>query len=115
MNEAVPVDDGRCFACGPFNAEGLHLRFAPAGDASVRAEITLPPRFQSSSPASRNDPYVNASFTLTLNDGRPSPTCSGAPFGKTMLLLTISETERPGWIQLTTMPKGGTGSELTTL
>jgi acyl-coenzyme A thioesterase PaaI-like protein len=46
MSDAVPVDDGRCFACGPYSAEGLHLRFAPDGEASVRAEITLPPRFQ---------------------------------------------------------------------
>ncbi len=40
------VDDGRCFACGPYAADGLHLRFAPAGPDAVRAEITLPPRFQ---------------------------------------------------------------------
>lgn len=46
MNGAVPVDDGRCFACGPHSADGLHLRFVPAGDGAVRAEITLPPRFQ---------------------------------------------------------------------
>ncbi len=42
----LPVDDGRCFACGPFAADGLHLRFAPAGPDSVRADVTLPPRFQ---------------------------------------------------------------------
>ncbi len=42
----LPIDDGRCFACGPFAADGLHLRFAPAGADAVRAEITLPPRFQ---------------------------------------------------------------------
>jgi acyl-coenzyme A thioesterase PaaI-like protein len=41
-----PIDDGRCFACGPFNADGLHLRFVPAGDEAVEARITLPPRFQ---------------------------------------------------------------------
>ena len=46
MSEALPIDDGRCFACGPYNAEGLHLRFEPAGASEVRAEITLPPRFQ---------------------------------------------------------------------
>lgn len=46
MSETVPVDDGRCFACGPFNAEGMHLHFVPAGEDMVRAEITLPPRFQ---------------------------------------------------------------------
>ncbi|HTD38503.1 MAG TPA: PaaI family thioesterase [Candidatus Limnocylindrales bacterium] len=46
MSEALPVDDGRCFACGPYNAEGLHLRFEPVGEGEVRAQITLPPRFQ---------------------------------------------------------------------
>jgi uncharacterized protein (TIGR00369 family) len=46
VSDALPVDDGRCFACGPYSAEGLHLRFAPAGEGTVRAEITLPPRFQ---------------------------------------------------------------------
>lgn len=47
MSEAAAfVDDGRCFACGPFSADGLHLRFEPAGEATMRAEITLPPRFQ---------------------------------------------------------------------
>ena len=40
------IDDGRCFACGPFNADGLHLHFVPDGEGSVSAEITLPPRFQ---------------------------------------------------------------------
>ena len=45
MNGA-PVDDGRCFVCGPYNAEGLHLRFERAGEGAVRARITLPPRFQ---------------------------------------------------------------------
>ena len=46
MSDAVPVDDGRCFACGPYSAEGMHLRFAPHGEDGARAEITLPPRFQ---------------------------------------------------------------------
>lgn len=46
MNGALPVDDGRCFACGPFSADGLHLRFEPAGSDAVRARVTLPPRFQ---------------------------------------------------------------------
>ncbi|HEY0382185.1 MAG TPA: PaaI family thioesterase [Candidatus Elarobacter sp.] len=46
MTAAVPVDDGRCFACGPHSADGLHLRFEPAGEDAVRARITLPPRFQ---------------------------------------------------------------------
>lgn len=43
---AAPVDDGRCFACGPYNADGLHMHFEPDGEGRVRAEITLPPRFQ---------------------------------------------------------------------
>jgi acyl-coenzyme A thioesterase PaaI-like protein len=46
MSDAVPVDDGRCFACGPYSADGLHLRFRPDGEGGARAEITLPPRFQ---------------------------------------------------------------------
>ncbi|HEY0615758.1 MAG TPA: PaaI family thioesterase [Candidatus Elarobacter sp.] len=48
MSEPLPVDDGRCFACGPYNAEGLHLRFEPSGEGSgeVEARVTLPPRFQ---------------------------------------------------------------------
>ena len=46
MSGALPIDDGRCFACGPFSPDGLHLRFAPAGADAVRAQITLPPRFQ---------------------------------------------------------------------
>ena len=46
MSGAIPVDDGRCFACGPYNADGLHLRFEPCGENEVRARITLPPRFQ---------------------------------------------------------------------
>jgi uncharacterized protein (TIGR00369 family) len=46
VSAAGPIDDGRCFVCGPYNADGLHLRFEPAGETSVRAQITLPPRFQ---------------------------------------------------------------------
>ncbi len=46
MSDAVPVDDGRCFACGPYSADGLHLRFVREGEGAARAEITLPPRFQ---------------------------------------------------------------------
>ena len=46
MNGALPVDDGRCFACGPYSADGMHLRFVPSGDDAVRAETVLPPRFQ---------------------------------------------------------------------
>lgn len=32
---SMPVDDGRCFACGPENAIGLHLHFEPDGDGVV--------------------------------------------------------------------------------
>ncbi len=46
MSDELPIDDGRCFACGPYSADGLHLRFAATGEGVVRAEITLPPRFQ---------------------------------------------------------------------
>ena len=42
----MPVDDGRCFACGPEAPDGLHLQFEPDGEGAVRAEIVLPPRFQ---------------------------------------------------------------------
>ena len=45
MTQQLPVDDGRCFVCGPYNAEGLHVRFETEGNG-VRAQITLPPRFQ---------------------------------------------------------------------
>jgi acyl-coenzyme A thioesterase PaaI-like protein len=43
---AVPVDDGRCFACGPHNPDGLHLTFEPDGDAGARTTVTLTPRLQ---------------------------------------------------------------------
>jgi uncharacterized protein (TIGR00369 family) len=46
VSDAVPVDDGRCFACGPYSADGLHLHFVPDGEGAARAEIVLPPRFQ---------------------------------------------------------------------
>lgn len=46
MSDAVPVDDGRCFACGPYSADGMHLHFVPDGEGAARAEIILPPRFQ---------------------------------------------------------------------
>ena len=42
----TPVDDGRCFACGPENEIGLHLRFEPSGEDGVRAQTTLRPEFQ---------------------------------------------------------------------
>ena len=46
MSEPAFIDDGRCFACGPLSPDGLHLRFEPDGEESVRAEVTLAPRFQ---------------------------------------------------------------------
>ena len=42
---SVPVDDGKCFACGPDNPIGLHLRFEDAGEGVV-ARVTLDPHFQ---------------------------------------------------------------------
>ena len=39
------VDDGRCFACGPENPIGMHLRFEKDGDG-VRARATLGDQFQ---------------------------------------------------------------------
>ncbi|MHB8178904.1 MAG: PaaI family thioesterase [Vulcanimicrobiaceae bacterium] len=43
----LPIDDGRCFACGPENPIGLHLAFeaAPSGDG-VHATLELAPQFQ---------------------------------------------------------------------
>lgn len=42
----VPIDDGRCFACGPENEIGLRLRFERAGEDGVRARTMLRPEFQ---------------------------------------------------------------------
>ena len=42
---SVPIDDGRCFACGPDNPIGLRLHFAPKDDG-VAATVTLAPEFQ---------------------------------------------------------------------
>ncbi len=42
----VPIDDGRCFACGPENQIGLRLRFERSGEDGVRARTTLRPEFQ---------------------------------------------------------------------
>ncbi len=42
----MPVDDGRCFACGADNAIGLHLRFERRGDLGVRAHTMLRAEFQ---------------------------------------------------------------------
>jgi acyl-CoA hydrolase len=41
----VPVDDGKCFACGPENPIGLHLTFEPTA-SGVYARVTLAPEFQ---------------------------------------------------------------------
>lgn len=43
----MPVDDGRCFACGPDNPIGLHVHFERDGDAEgVVAHTTLRDDFQ---------------------------------------------------------------------
>ncbi|MFY9718991.1 MAG: PaaI family thioesterase [Candidatus Cybelea sp.] len=43
----VPFDDGNCFACGPENPIGLHLRFDRAADSDgVVARSTLAPQYQ---------------------------------------------------------------------
>lgn len=42
----APVDDGRCFACGPKSEHGLHLRFKQLPDGSVEARTTLQQPFQ---------------------------------------------------------------------
>jgi uncharacterized protein (TIGR00369 family) len=42
---SVPIDDGKCFACGPDNDIGLRLHFDPDG-AGVHAAVTLAPQFQ---------------------------------------------------------------------
>jgi acyl-coenzyme A thioesterase PaaI-like protein len=41
-----PTDDGRCFACGPHNAAGLHLHFEPVGTDGALTHVTLPPHLQ---------------------------------------------------------------------
>jgi uncharacterized protein (TIGR00369 family) len=42
---SVPIDDGKCFACGPENPIGLHLKFERNGEG-VRANTTLDQHFQ---------------------------------------------------------------------
>jgi acyl-coenzyme A thioesterase PaaI-like protein len=42
---SVPIDDGKCFACGPENPIGLHLNF-DGDENGVTARITLGPNFQ---------------------------------------------------------------------
>ena len=41
-----PIDDGRCFACGPENEIGLRLHFEKGVDNGVRARTTLRADFQ---------------------------------------------------------------------
>ncbi len=43
--EAV-VDDGRCFACGPLNPIGLHMRFQRSPDGGATSEVVLGDQFQ---------------------------------------------------------------------
>jgi len=40
------VDDGHCFACGPFNEDGLKLRFERDGPDGARSDLTIDPKFQ---------------------------------------------------------------------
>ena len=42
----APIDDGRCFACGPDNEIGLRLHFEKSGEDGVHARTTLRPEFQ---------------------------------------------------------------------
>jgi acyl-coenzyme A thioesterase PaaI-like protein len=43
----VPFDDGNCFACGPDNPIGMHLRFDhAAGSDDVLARLELAPAYQ---------------------------------------------------------------------
>lgn len=42
----MPVDDGRCFACGPENAIGLRLHFERNDGDGVIARTELRPEFQ---------------------------------------------------------------------
>lgn len=42
----VPFDDGNCFACGPENPIGMHLRFERAEDGDVRSRCELAAHYQ---------------------------------------------------------------------
>jgi acyl-coenzyme A thioesterase PaaI-like protein len=42
----LPIDDGRCFACGPENQAGLRLRFERGDGGGVCARTQLRPEFQ---------------------------------------------------------------------
>jgi len=49
IDNVSPVEvtyDGRCFGCGGENADGLQMRFEPAGD-EVECVFRVPARFQS--------------------------------------------------------------------
>jgi len=46
MSNSELLDDRRCFACGPYNPEGLHLVFEPDGDDGACSTVVLPPRMQ---------------------------------------------------------------------
>jgi len=41
----VPFDDGNCFACGPENAQGMHLHFEADGEG-VLCRATLDAKYQ---------------------------------------------------------------------
>jgi acyl-coenzyme A thioesterase PaaI-like protein len=43
----VPIDDGNCFACGPSNPIGIHMRFDRNADGEgVFARLELAPAYQ---------------------------------------------------------------------
>lgn len=44
--QRLPIDDGKCFACGPFADHGVGLRFEPDGGDGVKSDIVLHARFQ---------------------------------------------------------------------
>lgn len=44
--ERLYIDDGRCFACGPDNPDGLQMTFVRDGESGARGEVTLSARLQ---------------------------------------------------------------------
>jgi len=46
VSSQPPVDDGHCFACGPFNPDGLHLHFERDGAGGARATTVLDAKYQ---------------------------------------------------------------------
>jgi uncharacterized protein (TIGR00369 family) len=40
------VDDGNCFACGPHNEDGLHLRFVRDGEDGAIGTVILDQKYQ---------------------------------------------------------------------